>query len=196
MKIGVDMDEVITAFIDSYLPFYNKLHETNWKKDNLYTYYFYEVFGISKAEDMKSIVEFGKTEEYKNMPLIDGALEGIHKLSKKNDLYIITGRPLDRREITEDTISKNFNGCFKGLFFTDFKAERGHAISKYSICQNLKIEAMIEDMPSNAQEISNYCNIPVIMPECPWNKDMDTAGTKISIVEGWKGILNYFKDAA
>jgi len=195
MKIGLDMDEVITSFVDTYLPYYNKNHGTDWKKEDIYSYYLYEVFGISKEEDTKSIVSFGETEEYKNMPLIEGAADGIRKLSRKNELYIITGRPFDRREITEEAIRKNFNNCFKGLFFTDFKAERGHAVPKHTICNDLGIELMIDDMPSTAEEIYNYCNIPIIMPEYPWNKNFDIHGTKISRVNGWKGIMKYCRES-
>jgi len=83
MIIGVDVDEVLTKFVDTYLSFYNKVKGTSWKREDIQTYYFYEVFGISKEEDTKSIIDFGKTKEYSEMPLVDGAVDGIFELKKK-----------------------------------------------------------------------------------------------------------------
>jgi hypothetical protein len=194
MRIGVDVDKVLTNFTDTFLPFYNKAHGTDWKKEKIHTYFFYEALGISKEEDTKSIIEFGKTWEYANMPLIVGAIDGILELKKKNDLYIITGRPLERKQIVEDLIHQNFYGCFKGISFTDFSAEKGHATPKYEFCKQLGIELMVEDIDKSAIEISKECNIPVIVPKYPWNKNADFSGTKCVHVDGWKGIMKYCRE--
>ena len=194
MKIATDLDEIVFAFTDTYLPFYNKLHGTNFKKEDIHSYYFYEVFGISKEEDTKSIVAFEKTKEYTEMPLVEGAIDGIRELSRNNELHAITGRPLERKKIVDNLIDKNFYGCFKSIHFTDFKAERGHAVPKYEFCKKLDIELMIEDTAETAVEISQKCNIPVLVPKYPWNKNADFSGTKAMHTDGWKGIMKYFKD--
>ena len=189
MKIGVDVDEVLTKFIDTYLAFYNKTHSTAWKREDIRTYRFHDDLGISRKEDSESIAVFGKTNDYIDMPLVEGAVEGILELRKKNDLYIITGRPLERKKIVESLINKDFCGCFKDIKYTDFSAEKGHAIPKYKFCKELGIELMIEDLQDSALEIYKECNIPVIVPKYPWNDRANFAGTKCVHVDGWEGIL-------
>jgi uncharacterized HAD superfamily protein len=190
MKIATDLDEIDFAFTDAYLPFYNKLHGTHFKKEDIHSYYFYEVFGISREYDTKVIDMFIETAEYRNMPLVKGAYEGIRELSKNNELYAITGRRIDKRKVTEDLVARHFDGCYKSIHFTDFKAETGHAIQKYEICKQLGIELMIEDLAEIAIEISQKCDIPVIMPDYPWNKNANLDGTNVTRVFGiWEGIM-------
>lgn len=194
LKIGVDVDEVLTKFADTFLIFYNKTYGTNFKKEQIKTYCFYDDFGVSKAQDSKAITAFGKTKEYIDMPLVEGCIDGILELKKKNDLYIITGRPLERRQIVENLINQNFHGCFKDLKFTDFNAEKGHAVPKYQFCKELGIELMIEDIAKSAIEISKECDIPVIVPKYPWNERADFSGTKCIHANGWNGMIKYFKE--
>jgi uncharacterized HAD superfamily protein len=191
MKIGTDLDEVLSPFVRIFLPFYNQRHGTSWKEKDMWTYNFTKALGISDKEVNAEIEEFRKGADYKTLPLIKGAFKGIEELSKQGDIYIITGRQIEAKEITEKWVEKNFDGYIKDICFSDFRADRGFITPKHEFCKKLGIDLMIEDLAESALEIYRKCDIPVIVPRYPWNLYAEAGefiGTKCSHVDGWKGI--------
>ena len=188
-KIGVDVDEVLFPFTDNLLIFYNKKHNANVKKEDIYVYEFYKVLGISKEKEMDDIKEFLNSPLFKEMKPIEGAVEGIKELRENNELYIVTGRSSHTKETTYHQIISYFNDRFKEIHLSEFNPYIGFKTPKFQFCKQIGIELMIEDIASTALEISKQCNIPVIMPNYPWNKNANLDETKVKRVEGWKGII-------
>ena len=194
MKIGVDVDEVLFPFSDNFFLLYNNKHGTNFKKSDMLVYEFYRVLGLSKDEELKEIAEFNNSPLFRGMRPIEGAVEGIYALREKNDLYALTGRNKYTKNITEEQISTHFSNCFNGIYLSEFSIKTGFKTPKYEFCRQLGIDVMIEDIDKTAIEISNKCDIPVLVPKYPWNKNADFSGTKARHTDGWNGIMKYFKE--
>lgn len=189
IRIGFDLDEVLIAFLDTFLPFYNARHNTGWKKDDFFSYDFDKVLGIPLENIIKDIYAFHKTALSRNMPAVDGAEEGIAKLKGKADLYVITGRQLKVKSLTEQLVEKNFNGSFKDVLFANYHTLEGkQQYPKPKICRDFGIKLMVEDLMHYAIDISKENDIPVIVPRYNWNKNIKVKGTKVSYAQDWPKI--------
>jgi uncharacterized HAD superfamily protein len=192
MKIVFDMDEIIYPFLDTYLKFYNPRHETNWKKEDFFSYEFQDVMGIPLEKIIEELECFYKTKEFDEAAPIEGIKEVIYELRKKNDLYIASGRINHLKEKTSDYLKRNFEDSFKGVYLADYHPfEKRQLNPKQKICKELGASLMLEDLPVYALRCSKECDIPVIVPKQPWNKYADFSGTKCVLVDGRKGIMDY-----
>ena len=62
MKIGLDMDEVITEFVMGFLKFYNEKFNKDIKFENWTSYNFWEVVGGTREELVELVDEFYETK--------------------------------------------------------------------------------------------------------------------------------------
>ena len=190
-KIGVDIDDVLFPFSPEFIKFNNMNYGMNWKIENMHAPLFYKAFGISQEEERARLAEFVTSPAFREMKPIKGAVEVVNELKQYGELHNITGRnPKFVKEVTEYQISTHFKDAFKTINYATFSAEGGFKIPKFQLCKDLGIELMIEDIAASAIEISTKCNIPVIMPHYPWNKEANLDGTNVKRVYlGCKGII-------
>lgn len=187
MKIGIDIDNVISNFNDILLTEY-VLHDKELRNTGI----------INKNADYirKGMFDWNEDEEknfYKNnierivkkLGVIDGAKKYIHKLHEDGHLiYIITGR--DNGEYTEPyKMTKNWldknNIYYDNLVLTD--AYDKHA--KAEKCLKYDIDIMIDD----SVRICSDCienGITAILMYTPYNKY-----SKIHKVKNWKEFYEY-----
>ncbi|MCX8513761.1 MAG: hypothetical protein ORN26_01890 [Candidatus Pacebacteria bacterium] len=101
IKIGVDIDDVLFSFNQSFLDFYNEKHNTNYKMEDQHTYN-YRIFlnSIDKETEITLFEEF-YTSKYHDITLaIEDSIEYISHL-KDFELISITARPVHTKDITE-----------------------------------------------------------------------------------------------
>lgn len=194
MKIGIDIDNVISNFNDTLLNEY-LLHDKELRNSGI----------INKNADYirKGMFDWNEDEEtnfYKNniekiakkLEVIEGAKEYIDKLHKDGHfIYIITGR--DNGEYTEPyNMTKSWldenNIYYDNLILTD--AYDKHA--KAEKCLEHNIDIMIDD----SVRICSDCienGITTILMDTPYNKY-----SNIPRVKSWKEfycyVSNYKKD--
>jgi len=92
MLIAIDLDEVLAEFIDSFIEFHNAVYGTNLTRNNFFSYKFWEAWGGTRKEAINKVYEFHKTPYFKNIKPVEGAIEGVKKIGKKNKLIVITSR--------------------------------------------------------------------------------------------------------
>jgi len=87
---------------------------------------------------------------------------------KKNghELYVVTARWDDVNQVTLDRIEKHYPKMFSDVVFANHYNDK--IVSKGEICKYLNSQLMFEDTIHNAEKIIGK-NIPVIMPDKPWN---------------------------
>ena len=194
MKIGIDIDNVISNFNDALLNEY-LLHDKELRNTGI----------INKNADYirKGMFDWNENEEanfYKNnieriakkLEVIDGAKEYIDKLHKDGHfIYIITGR--DNGEYTEpynmtkEWLDEN-NIYYDNLILTD--AYDKHA--KTEKCLEYSIDIMIDDSVSICSDcIEN--GITTILMDTPYNKYVNIHRVK-SWKEFYEYVLNYKKN--
>lgn len=187
MKIGVDIDNVISDFNKKLLEEY-KIHDKKLKNSGI----------INKNADYirKGMFDWSGDEEqnfYKNnieriaekLGVIDGAKKYIDKLHKNNHyIYIITGRDngeyKEPYDVTKKWLAKN-NIYYDNLVLTDSYDK--HA--KTEKCLEYNIDIMIDD----SIRICSDCienKITALLMDTPYNKH-----SNIPRVHNWKEIYEF-----
>lgn len=173
MRIGIDIDGVLTnieQFIIDYLTRYCVLHhieysigEANYEEDI--------AFGISKEikdHFWEDYLEYYAIHE----PARAFSSEVIQKLHEEgNEIYIITARSLSSRN---DSIGKHMRNLVKewlkrnNIFYDQLIFSKASDENKLDEILEYKIDIMIEDNPSNIENLSKY--IPIICYDADYNR--------------------------
>lgn len=185
MKIGIDIDGVITDLSRFYLDYGTKFAFENDidKIENPNGYEIEEILGLQEGEHIefwKKYDEYYTKEKYTR----EFAPEIIEKLKKDgNEIHLITARnPKEEQSEnwTTDWLKEN-NIYYDNLIFTDKKVQ---------YCKENNIDLMIEDSVKNILEISKI--IPVICFDNRYNKECE--GNNITRCYSWYDIYKEIKN--
>ncbi len=170
IKIGVDIDEVLAAFVESLFDYHNKTRGTNFDKKEIKSNFFSDYVGFTKEETNLFLEEFFKSNSHVDVLPVIGAAEAIQQLSDY-DLIAITIRPESWRSQTDEWLSKNFKNSFSKLCMLGVEAssEGGTLQSKEDLSVQLDLDLFIEDSLSTSKKISEK-GIPVILLDKIWNQ--------------------------
>ncbi len=190
MRIGIDIDGVLTDIEQWELDYFSKYYLESYNKyiKNPKGYGSYQIFEGTVEEDSflwnKAIYEYIKESPRKF------ASEVIKKIKDEdNEIYIITNRCSDLsyvENINKEQMQtividwlKKYKITYDKLIFS--------ASDKLNICIENNIDIMIEDKPKNIINIST--NIPVICFNAGYNEDC--IGSNIYRAYSWYDI--YYK---
>jgi 5'(3')-deoxyribonucleotidase len=188
MKIGIDLDEVLVDFLPAFIEYHNATYHTSLKRDDFFSYQYYEVFGGTLEETMRKVYDFHQTPYFKNMKPIAGTQEAISLLKEGNELFIITSRQDSVKEITIQWINEYFPNSFNDIILTNNHSFSGDVKTKREYCDLLKIDALIDDQVYYALE----CLAPnrkIFLLDCPWNQSAELP-PGISRVYSWQEIID------
>ena len=186
MKIGIDIDGVLTDYFNFIVTYGIKFCYDNGIDYNISEekYYEGETLHISNNEVEKfwnQYLEFYcskySAREYSS--------EVIKKLKKNNEIHIITAR--NEEGLPEDKVGlmqiftrnwlKDNNILYDKLEFISG--------SKVEYCLKNNIELIVEDSPTNIKELSKHIN--VLCFNAPYNKNIE--GKNIERVYSWYDVL-------
>lgn len=191
MEIGIDIDEIITEYMKSFLEFLKKEKNLFGKYEELFTYKFEKCFNVSKEEFQEYIQEHTNTElALVELGLIEDSLEAINFLDDRHKICFITSRNLSNKEKTFEFFRKHFpDKDFKILFSGDIWGDNK---KKYELCLEEGCEVMVEDRFKTAFECAEN-GIKAILFNKPWNKSEKTHKNLIR-VNNWKEALKKIKE--
>lgn len=190
MKIGIDIDNVISNFDDTLLNEYLK-HDKQLRNTgiiNKNVYFRNGMFDWSEEEEKnfytKNIEKFAK----KFKPINNSAYY-INKLKQDgHEIYIITGRDngeySNPYQMTVDWLEK-YNIPYDKLILTNAYNSK----EKADICVDNKVDIMIDDSTKICEEIYKTTTKVLIMTT-PYNKQTKT----ITRVNNWKEIYEYISN--
>ncbi|HLC33355.1 MAG TPA: hypothetical protein VJJ82_06005 [Candidatus Nanoarchaeia archaeon] len=166
--VGVDIDEVLAEYAQTFCSFHNKKYNTNKSMDTAQKYAFREIFGISDDEVSKKMSEFHETQEFKALPLVPGAKEGIMQLS--TELIAITVRSPSIHQHTKEWLNTHFPGKIKDVKFArNIHMGEKSGKSKADFCREVDVKVMIEDSLETAKDCASK-GISAILLDKPWNQ--------------------------
>ncbi len=139
VRIGVDIDEVLTPFLST-MKKWRPPRTTVLQK---HRYNYSEIYGITERESQIMVRDFYESEEFANLPVLPGALKTLKELKKCNKLFLVTGRQEVVRAQTEDWVHTNFPGIFNDLVMTNSFTR--NEVPKYNACFRLNLGLMIDD---------------------------------------------------
>jgi 5'(3')-deoxyribonucleotidase len=185
MKIGIDLDEVLSQTAKALIEFHNDTYGTNYKIKKLNTFV-WQIWSKTLSEAEEKISIFFKTLYFKKIKPVLGAREVLEKLKKNNKLFIITARSDDIKVETEKWVEKYYPKIFSQIYFTNKFSLDGTSLNKKIMCDNLGINILVEDNLENALGCVGP-NRKIYLLDYPWNQT-DKLPKDIIRVHSWKEI--------
>lgn len=187
MRIGIDIDNVISNFNDTLLNeylIYDKTLRNNGIVNKNAKYIRDGMFDWDEDED-HSFYRNNIEKIAKKLELIEGAKEYIDKLHNDGHIiYVITGRDngdyTDPYNMTKTWLDSN-HIYYDNLILTD--AYDKH--SKTEICLEYNIDVMIDDSKRMCKDIKDN-GIRALLMDTPYNRDTN----EFERVNSWKEIYN------
>ena len=186
MKIGIDLDDVLSKSTAAFIKFHNNTYGTNIKIENKEKYGWWELVDVTREEYEKRVHEFYTMSYFTNTEPVLGAKDVLEKLKINNELFIITARGEIIKETTEKWVKKNFPNIFSKIYFTSQFELGAIQTTKAAICNNLDIDIFIEDSLQFALDC-NQPNRKVYLLDYPWNQT-DKLSDGIKRVYSWDEI--------
>lgn len=186
VRIGIDIDEVLSETAKGFLTFYNKKKHTNFQFNQITEYSFSKVFNISHEEEKTSLMEFFQSSYFTNLSPVEGSVQAVKKLAKKSELYAVSSRPLQLMPLTTKWIKKYFDNSFKEVILMN-----GHFDStetKSSICKQYDIEYFVEDVLDYAKDCASV-GVRTFLIDKPWNQET-IDNNIITRVTNWQETVN------
>ncbi len=189
MIIACDMDDVLVDFWPTLLAFYNERHQTDFCKEHFLSYSAWETWGGTREEAIEECYEFYKTDAFKMIAPINGAITAVRHLASAHELFVVTGRPHETAEATRESLDAHFLGLFGAVHHTNAFARIHAPLSKADICAEIEATVLIEDYLGHAIECAN-AGMRVILFDQPWNREPVVCGGLIERVYSWDEVLN------
>ncbi|MFH1501191.1 MAG: hypothetical protein ABIE22_04575 [archaeon] len=192
--IGFDLDDVLVDCVPRFLEWYNLMHSASFKYEDITDHGLYKIWGIEKKEMIDLLCRFLSTDFAMGMDLVDGAKKGVDDLlSKGNEGFITTARPIDFKEPTIRLVNRDFRGKFlRGPYFSDDFIGDGRMKKKSEILIELGADYLIDDSLEYCVDCAQ-AGIKVILFDRPWNRKeygkLEDLG--ISRGLGWYGKNGY-----
>jgi uncharacterized HAD superfamily protein len=188
MRVAIDLDDVLIEFAAGFIDFHNSVFGTSFQFDEFHSFIFWKVWGGTQEDNIKEIYDYYKSDHFKNIKLVSGAFEAIFKLSKDNELFIITSRNEDTEQLTKEQVHSFFPNMFDEIYFTSNYSLSNKSKSKAMVCDELDIDVFIEDSADNANQ-SVREGRKVFLFNKPWNINTDI-DKRIIRVDSWEEILD------
>lgn len=189
MKIGIDFDDVIVNFVDRLMDFYYTKYGKKVNIDEIEIFNWGIYWGVSREEATKRVDEFHETHDVKILPALDNAIYSLQKLMDKNEVFIITGRPIRFGYKIESWLEYHLKRKLRIIHAGEW--HKGQAATKAEICKELKIPVLIEDSGETAVDCAEN-GIKVLLFDKPWNKKF--SHKNIIRVQGWKEAMRELKN--
>jgi uncharacterized HAD superfamily protein len=184
MIIAVDLDDVLADSLASFIKFYNKHYDKTLKYEDFTAYTLNEIKGMPIEDEKKILEHYDDSEEFDNIQPMNGAIEAIEKLSKKNKIIIVTSRTRDKQEKTKKWVEKFLKNIADIHFIRANYSE--HNKTKAETCKMIKADVLIEDNPKYAKDCAKN-GIKVLLFDYPWNKKVNSP--LIKRVHSWDEIV-------
>jgi uncharacterized HAD superfamily protein len=190
IRIGIDFDGVISDVGHSIANICTDYFNTEIKKDDLFTYYFNNCFGVNKETEIELVNKIVSDDITLMSPVVPGCQEVLQKLWEEDRfVYIITARK--DTKIVKQYMQKKFTEFgFKDKYNTIVL--HAPAYEKGKICKQFKLHLFIEDHIDTVRDFLKYGTVPIILKQ-PWNKNdipspYGILGTLIKIAHNWQEV--------
>ncbi len=188
MRIGLDVDDTSLDYVSVLCKWHNITYNTSLKKSDIVSYNLWKSWGGTREEAIKKIHDFQESDYFNKIKPMKGAIEGINKLSKDHELYVLTSRSNYFTEKTKEQLLYHFGDKFLEFFFTNNYSNSNKLISlkKSDICLKNEIELIVDDNFETAVQCADV-GIRVLLMTQPWNKGKSYPN--VERVNNWKEIL-------
>ncbi|KZB93089.1 hypothetical protein A2U94_02125 [Bacillus sp. VT 712] len=159
-RFGIDIDGTVTS-PETFVSHLNKAFNANLTYEDI-TEYDFLPFVNATREELAQWFTDNEAAIYKTSPLAPHAKEILQQWHKQHELFFISARSDKLLDVTENWFNEHDVSFHHiELIGTHFKVE---AAKKH------KVDIFFEDKHDNACDISEECDIPVILFDTPYNR--------------------------
>ena len=149
--IAIDIDDVLSRNVEHFVEWSNKMWGTKLTIDD-FDEDFVAMWGIPRSESQKRFQQYVDNElAHEHQALIE-AIPIISKLKQKYTLILITSRRTVLAPVTRRWIDQHFPDLFEVIHHTGFYDsydDTSHHRTKADICQEMKVDYLIDDQPKH-----------------------------------------------
>jgi len=186
--IGIDIDGVIGDSDKVFRKYIKKYFGINLRRQDVKDFYYEKVLGIPENEMKNFWKRIDEEKRWLEIEILPGAKTALEYLKEKYQIIIITARPENIRNLTEEWLSKNQIYYDRLYFINEHKGE-----SKLSaiLSNSINLKCFIEDRIDFALDFIK-AGIKVILFDYPWNRIEKNINSELLIrVKGWQEALSY-----
>lgn len=186
MRIGIDIDEVVVEYIRHFLKFCEINLERKFVLEDISEFNLWRTLDISREEVVSIAKNFNEKNLFLELNFVEGFKDAINFLSKENELFFVTSRPIEIKEKTFKFFKEHFPESNFEIIFSDSCLKKESEKTKADICKELGIKILVEDRRKYALDCAEN-NIKVFLMDKPWNRNCEHEN--IIRVKNWKEIL-------
>ena len=178
MKIGIDIDGVISDFVTPFSKVVKKEYDADLEYCDILQHDLYKVLGLKENETLKLIK---KTFDYK-LGFQQGAIDGVNKLFSDHEIILITARDSKFEKITRDWLQNN-NVQYHDIIFV----KDGEKCQENKHCFDVIIDDHLEEIVNCIGKITH-----ILVYDHPWNQSLNVTDS-FHRVFNWKDILDHLE---
>ncbi|WP_078545618.1 hypothetical protein [Litchfieldia alkalitelluris] len=160
-KFGIDIDGTLTC-PSTFVPYINESFNMSITLDDMKEYNLLPLLGISEQQFWNWMDE-KEPIIYRNSPLAEHAKSVINDWKDTHELIYISARRNHLFDITKDWFNENL------VHYHDIELIGTH--NKLAAVKKHGVDLFFEDKHDNACDISEECDIPVILFNTPYNQE-------------------------
>jgi len=197
MNIGIDLDEVVTDYLDALNSFLLNEHNIKKLRSDYKTANWLDQIDPSPKKRKQIIQLWLASPKFDAIKLSNNAKQVIEALAKNNNnvIYFFTSRHQSQDDATSWWLEKHLNIPFDIVYTSNQYAKKDDQIkeTKMELCEQNKIQMFITHQYSFALECAQK-KMPVILFDKPWSKGEQLE--RINRVSGWAQVVEIQKDIA
>jgi 5'(3')-deoxyribonucleotidase len=180
-KYAVDLDGVFFKFDERFAEWLNDKRGIKVDTSKLFTWEWYEAFPeVTQEIFQEEFQNFIMAGMFKTLDVVEGAVEGVKKLSSVGEVYIVTGRPFETLADTMTALTRHIpDNLIKGHYFVGDKSR---------VVNKLKLDVAIDDGPHIAKDIMTNTKARMYIMDRPYNKLVDYPAIR---VKSWADIVDH-----
>ena len=194
--IAIDIDEVVADGTRSLCEQLNELNDSSISHSDVhsersgYDSFYERAFSrLGLSLGMSHLVS-DMTADQSHMPLKQGALDALSKLSENYQLVALTARDLSWKEATLAWVSESLPGLFAQVIFSNEHAA-GH--EKMDIAQAEGVTHLLDDRVEYLTSGDSSGVTPILFGDYGWHVDVPA---DLERCLGWGDVLEYFYGAS
>lgn len=189
--IAFDIDGVILDFFSSFLSYANSQLGTNVTYNQANCHNLARCFGVKDSVIKQVHESYNNEVSHDDIQPIEGALDGLGRLSLQYEIAIITSRSSHYEQATHEWFKRHFSKVIIHFSLGRNNPYAGAIGRKHKpqIAEQIGALCLIED---NEEEFIHW-DAPTVQPICfaqPWNECLVESHPKILRLNGWLEITD------
>jgi HAD superfamily hydrolase (TIGR01509 family) len=195
--IAFDCDDVIVSSGALLVEHYNKLHSTRVEPRDFYSKDYEHVWRSDPETATRDLFAYLLTEDHMSLAPMPGAARVLRQLAERFKLFVVTGRPDETQQATNEWIEKYLPNIFEDIIFTNFfklNDSKGPLRTKAEVCKELGAQWLVDDHLHHIENVTKHGITGLLFGDLPWER-LSTPLPHVVQVSDWTELAKYFDQA-